>query len=252
MTNYLQQLVLPQKDSHKGQNGKLLIIGGSELFHAPLLWAAEVASKVVDMVHVTSPYLLNDQLMEYGLKRRFWNGIVVGWDTVEEYVTEDDVVLIGPGMERNEQTKLIVDSLLAKYSDKKWVVDGGALQMVEVSRLNSNMVITPHHREWARLEGKVSSEVVVLLKGRVDIVSKGTKRVEIAGGNVGMTKGGTGDVLAGLVAALATKNDLLTAAVAASRINKAAGEELERRVGRFFNATDLVNQIPMTMKKLVG
>jgi NAD(P)H-hydrate repair Nnr-like enzyme with NAD(P)H-hydrate dehydratase domain len=52
--NYLNQLILPQKDSHKGQNGKLLLIGGSELFHAASKWSLDVASKIVDMVFYSS------------------------------------------------------------------------------------------------------------------------------------------------------------------------------------------------------
>ena len=67
-----------------------------------------------------------------------------------------------------------------------------------------------------------------------------------------MTKGGTGDVLAGLIAALACKNNPLLATIAGSFINKKAGDMLYTRVGPYFNATDLANQIPLTMKNLLG
>lgn len=270
MKNWVKELVKPEPGSHKGQNGKLLIIGGSELFHAPVLWAAEVASRMVDMIHVTSPYRLNNQLMEYQLKQKFWNGIVVDWERAADYVAEDEVVLIGPGMTRTAQTAEITNQWLVKFPKKRWVVDGGALQMVDPRLLNENMIITPHHKEWERLLQLNSNDkfqmsnsteqvkhfsmqhnnVTILLKGRVDIVVRGEQLVEVSGGNEGMTKGGTGDVLAGLVAALATKNELLTAAAAASQINKTAAEALEQRVGRWFNATDLVGQIPATMKAL--
>lgn len=66
-----------------------------------------------------------------------------------------------------------------------------------------------------------------------------------------MTKGGTGDVLAGLVAALFCKNDALTSTVAASYINKKAGEDLFTKKGYWFNASDLADQIPETMKRLI-
>jgi NAD(P)H-hydrate repair Nnr-like enzyme with NAD(P)H-hydrate dehydratase domain len=71
------------------------------------------------------------------------------------------------------------------------------------------------------------------------------------GGNAGMSKGGTGDVLAGLVAALVCKNEPLMAAISGSFINKKAGDELHKTVGPFFNSTDLANQIPKTMGKLL-
>jgi len=49
-----QDLKIAKKDSHKGQNGKLLIIGGSQLFHAASKWSLDIASKIVDMVFYSS------------------------------------------------------------------------------------------------------------------------------------------------------------------------------------------------------
>jgi NAD(P)H-hydrate epimerase len=90
------------------------------------------------------------------------------------------------------------------------------------------------------------------VKGQTDIVCNGEgERRIIKGGNAGMTKGGTGDVLAGLIAALACKNDPFLSTIAGSFINKKAGDELYKKVGPFFNATDLADQIPLTMKQLL-
>ena len=52
--SFLSKLSLPKPNSHKGQNGRVLIIGGSSLFHSASLWAAEVASHFCDMVHYSS------------------------------------------------------------------------------------------------------------------------------------------------------------------------------------------------------
>jgi NAD(P)H-hydrate epimerase len=67
-------------------------------------------------------------------------------------------------------------------------------------------------------------------------------------GNAGMTKGGTGDVLAGLIAALACKNDLFLAGGAGAYLNGLAGDRLQRRVGFAYNASDLVEEIPLTLR----
>ncbi len=75
--------------------------------------------------------------------------------------------------------------------------------------------------------------------------------IEISGGVPGMTKGGTGDVLAGMAAAFYCKSDALTSAVAASFFNKKAGEDLFKTMGNNFNASDLVDQLPKTMKNIV-
>jgi len=279
IAHYLQQIHQPVEESHKGQNGKLLVIGGSELFHASLIWSAEVASRVVDMVHVTSPAEVNNDLMRTRLKEHFFNGIVVPWDRVDEYIEEDDCVLIGPGMPRQEglehgekSTGEIVNSLLQRFPNKKWVIDGGALQEVDHALLSGNMVITPHHKEWERLRGprrgpfgagdgvqeksnlilfsQQHGGLTVLLKGEVDMVVRGEEVVEMMGGNVGMTKGGTGDVLAGLVAALCTTNEIFPATVVASRANKRAGELCSEQMGRFYNASDLLQAIPRAMHEI--
>ena len=92
---------------------------------------------------------------------------------------------------------------------------------------------------------------IVLLKGPKYIVSDGAHTQVIEGWNAGMTKGGTGDVLAGLIASLACKNDPFLATIAGSFINKKAGDELYASVGPFFNASDLAAQIPKTMKALL-
>jgi hydroxyethylthiazole kinase-like uncharacterized protein yjeF len=275
----------PPKDSHKGQNGKLLVIGGSELFHAAALWTAEAASRIVDLVHFSSPALENNDLMRVKAKNKFWNGIVVPWEKVEDYITEDDAIVMGPGMTRSPETKLIVNRLLEKYPSKKWVIDGGALQEVAIELIPKTAILTPHKEEFQILLNKLNGGVItdgteategtensvfsdgsvdsvikgvskrvqgatILLKGVEDTICNQHKCVKVAGGNEGMTKGGTGDVLAGLVGALYCKNEAFTAAVTGSQVNKKAGDRLYARVGPYFNATDLVNEIPVVMKEL--
>jgi NAD(P)H-hydrate epimerase len=244
---YLDQIKLPAPDSHKGQNGKLLIIGGSELFHAASKWSLDIVSKFVDMVFYSSVPSNNELVKE--AKANFWNGIVVPQTGLGDFLEEADCVLIGPGMERDKKTEVMVNNLLSKYPDKKWVIDAGALQMVDTALLNSHHIITPHQKEFQRLVGL--DQPTLLLKGPVDKVSFQGKTIEVEGGNAGMTKGGTGDVLAGLVAALYCTHDAVTAAVVASFINKKAGESLYHRVGPYFNASDLVNEVPLVMWRLL-
>lgn len=296
----ITHLSLPPSDSHKGQNGRLLLIGGSHLFHASSLWALEVASRIVDLVHYASVPENNELVMK--IKSEFHDGIIIPRSDLDAYIEEDDAILIGPGMTRDNETKELTDGLLRKYPQKQWVIDAGALQMMDISLIPKNAILTPHHGEFERLKIKnqesnlkntdqksqieetisnssrlslksnqglalnglalngLAEEVqafaetyhcIVLLKGPTDIVCPPTGGSRtVAGGNPGMTKGGTGDVLAGLVAALACKNDPFLAAIAASFINKKAGDALYKTVGSFFNASDLANQIPLTMKAL--
>jgi len=278
--NDLKALRLPQQGSHKGQNGRLLIIGGSHLFHAASIWALEVASRIVDLVHYSSVPENNEIVMS--VKKQFRNGIVIPREDIDAYIREDDAILIGPGMDRSTETTTLTHTLLAAYPDKQWVIDAGALQMLSLSDIPQNAILTPHHQEFVGLwekavamspqfaqaesdEDKVKAfakayHCIVLLKGQVDVASSGGECdtdvcvpgavFHIEGGNVGMTKGGTGDVLAGLIAALACSNDPMLAVLAGSYINKKAGDHLYEAVGPFYNASDLAEQIPRTMKKL--
>ncbi|MDP2638008.1 MAG: NAD(P)H-hydrate dehydratase [Candidatus Levybacteria bacterium] len=285
----LKTLYIPPKNSHKGQNGKLMVIGGSKLFHAASLWSLEIASKIVDMVFYSSVPENNQIVME--AKKEFRNGIIVPRDKIEDYIKEADCILIGPGLPRKEgqekgddDTKTLTESLLQKYPNKKWVIDGGSLQTINPQLIPQNAILTPHAREFSILSKRAATSdkrqatsndndlipyhlslfareynCVIVLKGSTDIVcgldnsvrppTLKLRRVE--GGNAGMTKGGTGDVLAGLIAALYCKNNAFISAAAGSYINKKAGESLFKRVGYYYNSSDLVDEIPIVMKELI-
>jgi len=251
----LKELSVPPRESHKGQNGRLLVIGGSHLFHAASLWALTVASRIVDLVHYSSVPENNEIVQK--AKEEFRNGIVVARKDVESYIEEDDCILIGPGMTRDNETETLTNTLLRKFPKKQWVIDAGALQMLELSVIPRNAILTPHHGEFRGLtknedlqEFAKQYDCIVLLKGEEDIAATGAEKRVIKGGNAGMTKGGTGDVLAGLIAALACKNDPFLATIAGSFINKKAGDALYARIGPYFNATDLAGEIPGVMKNL--
>jgi NAD(P)H-hydrate epimerase len=261
----VRKIRLPRPGSHKGQNGKLLVIGGSHLFHAASLWALTVASRIVDLVHYSS--VPENNMLVANAKAEFRSGIVVPRSDVDAYIKEDDCILIGPGMTRDSETETITNTLFAKYPTRQWVIDAGSLQMMDVRLIPKNAILTPHHGEFKLLcsKSQISNlndqenvtefakkhKCIVLLKGDKDIASNGKETRVIEGGNPGMTKGGTGDVLAGLIAALACKNDPFLATIAGSFINKKAGDALYKKVGPYFNATDLADQIPLTMKELL-
>ncbi len=269
----LKKLYVPPKGSHKGQNGKLLLIGGSQLFHGASLWSLKVASRIVDMVFYSSVPQNNEIVMK--AKQEFRDGIVVPRNKIDDYIKEADCVLIGPGLPRKEgqekgdgDTKELTESLLRKYPNKRWVIDGGSLQTISPELIPKNAILTPHGKEFEILFNfkstnqqinKSTNDVeemarkhncIILLKGQTDIVCSKDECVEVPGGNPGMTKGGTGDVLAGLVAALYCKNEAFLSASCASYINKKAGENLYKKVGYYFNASDLCDEIPRVMKDL--
>jgi hydroxyethylthiazole kinase-like uncharacterized protein yjeF len=263
----LKKLFVPKHDSKKGDNGRLMVIAGSVLFHAASIWPLEVSSKIVDMVYFSS-VSMNNEIVQND-KNKFRNGIVVSRINLEKYVQEADCILIGPGLprdsgkeNRDDSTKDITERLLLKYPNRNWVIDGGSLQVISPNVLPKTSIITPNKKEFEMLfESKAcfenaiemakKYEITILLKGEVDIVANKTQSVIIKGGNAGMTKGGTGDVLAGITASFYTKNDAFLSASCASYINKLAAERLYKTMGLYYNASDLTNEIPKVMKELI-
>jgi len=268
------QLKLPQPNSHKGQNGRVLIIGGSSLFHSASLWAAEVASHFCDMVHYSSTE--ENQEIFLSLKKKFHNGIIVPQEKLMDYVKEDDVILVGSGMMREgAEAKYTLDltkSLIKNFPEKKFVFDAGALQVMEpdwLLKLKTSAIITPHQKEFEKLfnvsihqisvEEKIKLvqamakkyKIIILLKAIIDIISDGNEVYLVEGGNAGLTKGGTGDILAGLTTTLSSNNSALTSAVTASLLLKKTGEKLFRSKGYWYNVDNIIEMIPEVLNEII-
>ncbi|PIZ92796.1 MAG: NAD(P)H-hydrate dehydratase, partial [Candidatus Magasanikbacteria bacterium CG_4_10_14_0_2_um_filter_41_10] len=188
---------------------------------------------------------------------------------LEKTIQLVDSIIIGPGMETTngsgeeviEENREFVHELLKKHPDKKFVVDATALWHVNSDCLHNNCIVTPHSREFeevfkmipnaeATQNAAKSFGGVVVLKGKTDYISDGKELYANETGNVGMTKGGTGDVLAGIIGALAATNDNLTAALAGTYLNGLAGDKLYKDVGTFYNSEDLVKSLGKVWKEV--
>ena len=269
---FLSKLTLPKHNSHKGQNGRVLIIGGSSLFHSASLWAAEIASHFVDMVHYSST--VENEKIFLSLKKKFRNGMVIPKEKLMEYVKEDDVILVGPGMMREgkegEYALNIVKSLIESFLEKQYVFDAGALQMMKpecLLQLKTPAIVTPHQKEFEKLFGisildrsliekeKIVKEtakkykIIILLKAIIDIISDGNEVYLVEGGNSGLTKGGTGDILAGLTAALSSTNPTLISSVSSSILLKKTGDKLFQSKGYWYNIGNIIETIPEVLKE---
>lgn len=251
--NDLKKLFVPRHDSSKGQNGQVTIIGGSKLFHGASLLSLTIASRIVDMVFFASPEKSVGAVAEK-IKSKLFSFIWVPWKTVSEYIEKSDAVLIGPGLMRANKTRAITKWFLTKFSDKKWVIDAGSLQVIDPIWIPQNAILTPNKKEYEMLfsdmdprETSKKYKCTIVLKGPVTNIYSPEGECEVTGGNAGLTKGGTGDVQAGLTVALLSKNDPFLAASSASYIIKKASSKLFEKVGVYYNADDLALIVPETL-----
>jgi NAD(P)H-hydrate epimerase len=193
---------------------------------------------------------------------------------LKPYVEACDAVAVGPGLGLHDETKksvkLIVDAV--ERFGKALVLDADGLNAFAgfKRKLKVPSVLTPHAGEYSILAGKklpgtldqkvadvqktsASLNAVVLLKGRVDIVSDGKRFKLNFTGNPGMTVGGTGDVLTGVVGAfLAQRVDPYDAAVAGAFVNGAAGDFVFQEKGAHMVASDLITWIPHVLNDPMG
>lgn len=253
----LKKLWQPKLKSHKGDNGIITIIAGSKQYHGSALLAIKAASRIVDLIFFYSTK--NNQALLQKIKASSCEFInVTKMASLQTSLERSDAVLIGPGVEINKKNKILISTLIKKFYYKKIILDAGALKLIDKKLLNKNIIITPHAAEFQilfGLPGNVKNvkkmaqkyQCTIVFKGAKDVICNSQKIYYNKGGNAGMTKGGTGDVLAGLITALAAKNNLLSAAFYGSFFNKKAGESLYKKVGFYFNATDLANELPKTI-----
>jgi len=270
----LKKLYKPDNDSSGEDNGQITVIGGSHLFHGAPLFAVKVASRIVDMVFFSTPEKSVGSVAEQ-MKSKLLSFVWIPWEETGDYIEKSEAVLIGPGFMRFKSEKVphgerhhvcdevcqvtrsITEEFLKKFPNKRWVIDAGSLQTIDPVWIPENAIITPNKKEFEILFGDLSPKeaakkykCIIVLKGPSTFVYSGEKEMEVRGGNAGMTKGGTGDVMAGLTAALLAKNEPLLAAASAAFITKAAGDELYKKVGVNYNSDDLADKIPEVIASL--
>lgn len=255
-------LNFPGHKSKKGDVGNLLMISGFEQYHGAMLYALKAASKIIDIVYVYT----SDENQKYVNKLKSKTAEFVAIDDWRKALNKVEVILIGPGLGRSKFAYEMVERVLE--AKKKVVMDADAISLIDKKLrglLRSGVILTPHKKEFERAFGlkptdknveKVmkKSGLTVVLKGAVDVVGNRDWGIKYNyTGNVGMTKGGTGDVLAGLTAALySVTDDPYLAAASGAFVNGLAGDEIYKKVGRFYDADDLLKQLPKTLVKLLN
>lgn len=273
----LKSLWRPDQTTDKFSMGQVTIVGGGELFHGAPILAIKGTSRLVGMVYAC---LLGAQrnVLEK-VKGAIGAFIAVDLDEVDDYIKKSDVVLIGPGMMRNRyekdgfvcdnagrETAEISKRLIGNNKDKLWLIDGGSLQVLHKEDLPKGAVITPNRKEMELLFGvkieKIKIEdleklardynITILHKGEMSIATDGIETMTISGGDLGLVKGATGDIIAGIAAGLMVHNSKVLSLAAASFLVKKASERLAKKYGQMYNGDDLVEEARVVYGEMVN
>lgn len=267
----LEQLPPRSKRSKKGDNGIVLVVGGSKLYHgAPLLASLATYRTGVDLVYLAVPRSISVSIRAY-------NPSIIVLPLPDDKLTVGsvnrllrmlpkhvDAAAIGMGLSARKEGLLKLLEL--QYLNTKLVLDASAL-IPDILDIVRDDIVTPHAGEFKRLfktelsddeESRIEMvkeyaskyNLTILLKAYTDIISDG-KRIGLnKTHNCAMTIGGSGDVLAGIAAGLLAKGlDTFTAALLAAFINGSAGNLAYNRLGLHLMPTDIIDSIPAVMRK---
>ncbi len=264
------------RNSHKGDNGRVLIVGGGPFSGAPALSALAALRTGVDWVTVAAPRRVASIIASISpniIVQPLYGSILSGDDVtlISNLMKRHDVLLIGMGLGAAEETKAAVERIICAETVKKAVVDADGLYGLDLPlETPRHVIITPHAGEFRKMgvasppadeEERIEfvkdfssrNRVVTLFKAAYDIISDGKRLKVNVTGNAGMTVGGTGDVLGGITAALfAISDDAFRAATAAAFISGYAGDAAFHDKGFSLLATDVIEKIPATLRSITG
>lgn len=252
--------IKPHKDfSHKGNYGHaLLIVGNKGKMGAALLAAKACLRTGAGLVTVNIPEenqsTLNTFLPEAMTMKR----------TDENSFTHYSTIGIGCGLGTNEDAKKILLQVLQSYK-KSIVIDADALNIISENKnllqlIPKESVLTPHPKEFERLVGICENDFermnkaiqlsqqysfIIILKNHYTLITANGKVYFNNTGNAGLAKGGSGDVLTGMIASLLSQNyePLQAAMIAVYLHGLAADLALENQSTESLLATDVIDTI---------
>ncbi|TKR28270.1 NAD(P)H-hydrate dehydratase [Natronomonas salsuginis] len=250
-------------NAHKGDFGRVLVVGGGPYTGAPALAAQAALRSGADLAYVACPETVAREVQGYSenLIVEPLAGERLDSSNVQQLLavaSRMDCVVFGPGLGDATKSLDAVEAFLEAFAGTA-VVDADALQVVPNVETEATLVCTPHQGELESMGGTTAADpddraelvesfaaeldVTLLVKGAYDVISDGTRTRLNRTGNPGMTVGGTGDVLAGVTGAMACVLDPIHAAAIGAYTNGRAGDIVVEDNGYGLVATDLLGAL---------
>lgn len=263
----VRQTMLPRpSNSHKGDFGRVLLIGGNEQMGGAIILAASAAVNSGAGLVITATHSSN----KTALLSRLPESMFLSFEdsqALSDQINKADVILIGPGLGRNAFAKeLLETSIAAVHEDQLLILDGDALTLLaehKWSLKEKTVLLTPHIGEWLRFDASYEESdspettqsaikqlgvEVVLKKHRTQIYWK-EHIWENPIGNPGMATGGMGDTLAGMIAGFTAQfKHREPAVIAAVYLHSKIGDYLYQSQ-HVTLPTAVIEHIPFIMKR---
>lgn len=274
---FLGKQLIPKrkKSSNKGTFGRLLAIAGSYGMAGAAIMCGKAALRsgagLVNMAIPKSIYpIVAGKLIEavYTPLDENKNGVISanGLEKILSLADKSNAVLVGCGMGHDEDTERITAELL-RSTTSNVILDADGINSIiphiDLLRTSkASVILTPHPGEMARLmncsvsevqhnRSRIAAEfarrynVILVLKGANTIISDGERLLVNMSGNPGMARGGSGDVLAGIIASLAAQGiEPLRAAVCGTYVHGLSGDRAANKYSiETMLPTDMIDQI---------
>jgi ADP-dependent NAD(P)H-hydrate dehydratase len=271
---YIKNIIKPRKiQSRKGDNGIVLIVGGSRIYHgAPLLSSVAALVSGTDLVYTAIPKInlissrmfspnliflpFPDDKLTMGASRKLLS--------LMPKKVHSAAIGMGLGISKTSSLCFLIRQLLEDKTNL--ILDASSLIPDVLGEIvNTKSVVTPHAGEFKRLFGqdpgihkseqmdivmKKAKEygIVIVLKGYWNIITDGEQISVIERTTPSMTVGGSGDVLSGLISGFLTKNNAFESSILGLFFNGLAAISLYNKIGLHLMASNLLEELPLVMK----
>ena len=273
--------LMPERksESHKGDYGRVAILGGSDGMAGSVYMASLSAMKTGSgMCFILAPKSIsnilqvkvNEQIVNLiDCKNFYYNKNIE--NQILDNLENKDSLIIGPGIGRGKDLNKLIGRIISS-TKLDIVIDADGLNAVsenlEVLKSSNNIILTPHLGEFSRLTGfsidkikknqeKIARKfakdhrVILVLKSNQTIVTDGEKFYKNKIGNSGMATAGSGDVLTGIIASLTKNLTAFQASKLGVYIHSLAGDIASKKLGEdSIMATDIIENLPDAIKRL--
>ncbi|MDF3001362.1 MAG: NAD(P)H-hydrate dehydratase [Bacillota bacterium] len=270
--SYVNTLIKKRdRDIHKGDCGKILIYAGSKGMAGAAVLSARAALRTgAGLVRVSVPEELFP-ILQIGVPE----ATCLSRERLLEDLMQYTAIVIGPGLGVDAKDGVLIKKIL-RATDKPVVLDADGLNLLRgeldiMKEARAKLILTPHPGEAARLLERKAAEInedrlksamelasrtgsVTVLKGAGSVVATPEGKTYInTTGNPGMATGGSGDVLSGMIAALAGQGlDRESAAMAGVYLHGLAGDLASDRMGEYgVIATDIADMSALAVKSIL-